>query len=94
MGSNMQRQAVPLLISEAPVVGTGLERDAAFNSSLLVRAQRGGKVTYVDAMKIIIDDVDVYNLRKFTGLNGSSCENQRPIVKIGKRRRHRRRRLY
>lgn len=83
MGSNMQRQAVPLLISEAPVVGTGLERDAAFNSSLLVRAQRGGKVTYVDAMKIIIDDVDVYNLRKFTGLNGSSCENQRPIVKIG-----------
>ena len=83
MGSNMQRQAVPLLISEAPVVGTGLERDAALNSSLLVRAQRGGVVTYVDAMKIIIDDVDVYNLRKFTGLNGSSCENQHPIVKIG-----------
>ena len=83
MGSNMQRQAVPLLQSEAPIVGTGLESVAALNSSLLVRAKSDGTVTYMDATKIVIDDRDVYQLRKFAGLNGSSCENQRPIVKIG-----------
>ena len=83
MGSNMQRQAVPLLQSEAPIVGTGLESVAALNSSLLVRARNAGTVTYMDALKIVIDDRDVYRLRKFAGLNGSSCENQRPIVKIG-----------
>ncbi|MGI6400572.1 MAG: DNA-directed RNA polymerase subunit beta [Thermoguttaceae bacterium] len=83
MGSNMQRQAVPLLQSEAPIVGTGMEVPAALNSSLLLRAHRAGTVTYMDSMKIVIDDVDVYHLRKFAGLNGSSCENQRPIVEIG-----------
>ena len=88
MGSNMQRQAVPLLQSEAPVVGTGLEREAALNSSLLVRAKNSGTVTYMDAMEIRIecDETgveDLYMLRKFAGLNGSSCENQHPIVKIG-----------
>ena len=83
MGSNMQRQAVPLLQSEAPIVSTGLEPIAALNSSLLVRARNAGTVTYMDAKKIVIDDRDVYRLRKFAGLNGSSCENQHPIVKIG-----------
>ena len=83
MGSNMQRQAVPLLQTEAPVVGTGLEGPAALNSSLLVRARNAGTVTYMDATRIVIDESDVYQLRKFAGLNGSSCENQRPIVKIG-----------
>ena len=82
MGSNMQRQAVPLLVSEAPVVATGLEDAVALNSSLLVRAKKAGTVTYVDALKIIIDD-DVYALRKFAGLNGCTCQNQRPIVQLG-----------
>ncbi|MCF0233905.1 MAG: DNA-directed RNA polymerase subunit beta, partial [Thermoguttaceae bacterium] len=83
MGSNMQRQAVPLLISEAPVVGTGLEDAAAMNSSLLVRARKSGVVTYVDALKIVIDHDDVYFLRKFKGLNEGTCQNQHPIVKLG-----------
>ena len=83
MGSNMQRQAVPLLKSEAPVVGTGLERDAAINSSLLVRAKRGGEVTYVDSTSIVINNQDVYKLRKFAQLNGNTCENQHPIVTKG-----------
>ncbi|MBQ4195563.1 MAG: DNA-directed RNA polymerase subunit beta, partial [Thermoguttaceae bacterium] len=85
MGSNMQRQAVPLLQSEAPVVGTGLEDAVALNSSLLVRARTSGEVTYVDASKIVIGENDVYILRKFAGLNGQTCENQRPIVKRGQR---------
>ena len=83
MGSNMQRQAVPLLVSEAPIVGTGLEEAAALNSSLLVRARKSGKVTYVDALKIVIDNDDVYMLRKFAGLNERTCENQHPIVQLG-----------
>ncbi|MDO4585733.1 MAG: DNA-directed RNA polymerase subunit beta [Planctomycetia bacterium] len=80
MGSNMQRQAVPLLVPEAPVVGTGLEEAAAQNSSLLIKAKRGGKVTYVDAMKIVINNEDIYHLRKFVGLNERTCQNQRPVV--------------
>ncbi len=83
MGSNMQRQAVPLLVAEAPVVGTGLEEAAALNSSLLVRARKSGVVTYVDALKIVIDYDDVYVLRKFKGLNERTCENQHPIVNLG-----------
>ena len=83
MGSNMQRQAVPLLMSEAPIVGTGLERAVALNSSLLVRAKADGVVTYVDALRIVINHTDEYRLRKFAGLNGCTCENQRPIVKLG-----------
>ena len=79
----MQRQAVPLLVSEAPIVGTGLEEAAALNSSLLVRARKSGKVTYVDALKIVIDNDDVYMLRKFAGLNERTCENQHPIVQLG-----------
>ncbi|MDR3199617.1 MAG: DNA-directed RNA polymerase subunit beta [Planctomycetaceae bacterium] len=84
MGSNMQRQAVPLLISEPPLVATGLEGRAAFNSSLLIHAKHGGKVSYVDSQRIIIDygtGTDEYVLRKFVGLNERTCQNQVPIVK-------------
>ena len=82
MGSNMQRQAVPLLVSETPLVGTGMERMAALNSSLLIRAKRGGTVTYCDARRIEIGD-DTYILRKFKGLNERTCQNQKPIVVPG-----------
>ncbi len=85
MGSNMQRQAVPLLISEPPLVATGLEGNAAYNSSLLIRARRAGKITYVDGQRIIINDDDIYNLRKFVGLNERTCQNQVPIVQIGQK---------
>ncbi|NIM08128.1 MAG: DNA-directed RNA polymerase subunit beta [Planctomycetales bacterium] len=82
MGSNMQRQAVPLLVPEPPIVATGLERDVATNSSMVIRARRKGTVTYVDANRIEIG-TDTYPLRKFVGLNERTCQNQRPIVKIG-----------
>ncbi|MDR0609711.1 MAG: DNA-directed RNA polymerase subunit beta [Planctomycetaceae bacterium] len=84
MGSNMQRQAVPLLISEPPLVATGLEGRAAFNSSLLIHAKRGGTVSYIDSQRIIIDygtGTDEYVMRKFVGLNERTCQNQVPIVK-------------
>ncbi|MDR1140594.1 MAG: DNA-directed RNA polymerase subunit beta [Planctomycetaceae bacterium] len=84
MGSNMQRQAVPLLISEPPLVATGLEGRAAFNSSLLIHAKRGGTVSYIDSQRIIIDygtGTDEYVLRKFVGLNERTCQNQVPVVK-------------
>ncbi len=84
MGSNMQRQAVPLLISEPPLVGTGLEKDAARNSSMLVRARNAGTVTHVDARRIEIGK-DVYKLRKFVGLNERTCQNQKPIVHVGQK---------
>jgi DNA-directed RNA polymerase subunit beta len=82
MGSNMQRQAVPLLVTEPPLVGTGLEVEAAHNSSMLVRARHKGTVTKVDAQQIEIGN-DVYKLRKFVGLNERTCQNQRPIVAVG-----------
>jgi DNA-directed RNA polymerase subunit beta len=82
MGSNMQRQAVPLLITEPPLVGTGMEREAATNSSMLIRAVRKGVVTSVDASHITIG-ADVYKMRKFVGLNERTCQNQKPIVHIG-----------
>jgi len=82
MGSNMQRQAVPLLLAEPPVVGTGLERDVARHSGMLVRAGHKGTVTYVDANRIEIGP-EVHVLRKFVGLNERTCQNQKPIVKIG-----------
>ena len=85
MGSNMQRQAVPLLRTDPPVVSTGLERPVAANSGMVVRAERPGVVTYVDAMRIIIDNADEYVLRKFQGLNERTCLNQKPIVKKGQR---------
>ncbi len=82
MGSNMQRQAVPLLVTEPPLVGTGMEVDAARNSSMLIRAQNRGTVTYVDGSRIEIGN-DVYKLRKFVGLNERTCQNQKPIVTVG-----------
>jgi DNA-directed RNA polymerase subunit beta len=85
MGSNMQRQAVPLLRTDPPVVSTGMEKPVAQNSGMVVRAERAGVVTYVDAMRILIDNADEYELRKFVGLNERTCLNQKPIVKKGQR---------
>ena len=85
MGSNMQRQAVPLLRTDPPIVGTGMERPVAQNSGMVVRAERAGVVTYVDASRILIDNADEYDLRKFVGLNERTCLNQKPIVKKGQR---------
>jgi len=82
MGSNMQRQAVPLLVAEPPIVGTGLEKEVAANSSMVVRSRRAGKVTYVDSMKIEVG-TDVYHMKKYQGLNERTCLNQRPIVQVG-----------
>ncbi|NLF07435.1 MAG: DNA-directed RNA polymerase subunit beta, partial [Pirellulaceae bacterium] len=84
MGSNMQRQAVPLLVTEPPLVATGMEIDTAQNSSMLVRARRRGTVTAVDAERIEIG-ADVYKLRKFVGLNERTCQNQKPIVRVGEK---------
>ncbi|RQG99569.1 DNA-directed RNA polymerase subunit beta [Paraburkholderia dinghuensis] len=94
MGSNMQRQAVPCLRPEKPVVGTGIERTVAVDSGTTVQALRGGVVDYVDAGRIVIrvnDDeavagevgVDIYNLIKYTRSNQNTNINQRPIVKMG-----------
>jgi DNA-directed RNA polymerase subunit beta len=84
MGSNMQRQAVPLLITEAPIVGTGMEVAVAQNSGMSIRAEKAGKVTFVDATRIEVDGKN-YPLRKFTGLNERTCLNQKPLVKVGQK---------
>jgi DNA-directed RNA polymerase subunit beta len=84
MGSNMQRQAVPLLVTEPPLVATGLEKDVAYNSGMVVKAEKSGTVTYVDAQRIRIDERE-YPLRKFIGLNEHTCLNQKPIVRIGQK---------
>jgi DNA-directed RNA polymerase subunit beta len=81
MGSNMQRQAVPLLITEPPIVATGMEEYVAQNSSMVIRAHRAGKVTYVDAERIEIGN-EVYDLKKFRGLNERTCLNQKPLVRV------------
>ncbi|OJW07045.1 MAG: DNA-directed RNA polymerase subunit beta, partial [Planctomycetales bacterium 71-10] len=83
MGSNMQRQAVPLLVAEPPIVATGLETAVATNSGMVVKAQQDGTVTYVDATRVIIDHNHIYKLRKYVGLNERTCLNQKPIVKVG-----------
>jgi DNA-directed RNA polymerase subunit beta len=94
MGSNMQRQAVPTLRSEAPLVGTGIERAVAVDSGVTVVGRRGGMVDSVDASRIVVrvnDDetsaaepgVDIYNLTKYTRSNQNTCINQRPLVKAG-----------
>jgi DNA-directed RNA polymerase subunit beta len=96
MGSNMQRQAVPLLRSDAPLVGTGMEALVARDSGVCKVAKRSGVVDYVDASRIVVrvdademDDmgsqVDIYKLNKFLRSNQSTCFNQKPIVKIGDR---------
>ncbi|MEJ2604143.1 MAG: DNA-directed RNA polymerase subunit beta [Gammaproteobacteria bacterium] len=94
MGSNMQRQAVPTLRSEAPLVGTGMERAVAIDSGVTVVADRGGVVDSVDASRIVVrvnDEeteageagVDIYNLTKYTRSNQNTCINQRPLVNAG-----------
>ena len=94
MGSNMQRQAVPTLRSEKPLVGTGLERNVAHDSGVCVVAQHGGVIESVDASRIIVrvrDEetqageagVDIYNLTKYTRSNQNTCINQQPLVKRG-----------
>lgn len=87
MGSNMQRQAVPLLVTEPPLVGTGLEKEVARHSGMLVRAQEDGTVVYVDAERIKIEEKDKivreYVLRKYHGLNERTCLNQKPIIRVG-----------
>ena len=85
MGSNMQRQAVPLLKPELPLVTTGMEKVVGQNSSMVVRAETGGVVTAVDATKIVINYTDEYPLAKFVGLNERTCLNQQPIVELGDR---------
>jgi len=84
MGSNMQRQAVPLLIAEPPIVATGMEKNVAQNSSMVIRARRAGKISYVDASRVEVGN-DVYPLKKFVGLNERTCLNQKPIVNLGDR---------
>ena len=94
MGSNMQRQAVPCLRAEKPLVGTGMERVVAIDSGTTVKAGRGGMVDSVDASRIVIrvnDDetnagesgVDIYNFTKYTRSNQNTCINQKPLVKPG-----------
>ena len=85
MGSNMQRQAVPLLRTEPPVIATGIEKIVARNSSMVIVSRRDGVVTYVDAKRIVIDEADEYELRKFQGLNERTCINQKPIVQLGEK---------
>jgi len=83
MGSNMQRQAVPLLQTEAPLVSTGMEDVVGRNSSMVVRAKTSGTITDVDSQHIVIDNADEYKLIKFSGLNERTCLNQEPIVNLG-----------
>jgi DNA-directed RNA polymerase subunit beta len=84
MGSNMQRQAVPLLIAEPPLVGTGMEEEVPRYSGMVVRSDRNGKVTYVDANVIEVEGKK-FPLRKYTGLNERTCLNQTPLVSIGQK---------
>ncbi len=94
MGSNMQRQAVPTVRAEKPLVGTGMERTVATDSGVTVLARRGGLVDSVDASRIVVrvndketganeSGVDIYNLTKYTRSNQNTCINQRPLVKAG-----------
>jgi DNA-directed RNA polymerase subunit beta len=93
MGSNMQRQAVPLVKAEAPFVGTGMEETVARDSGAAIAATRGGIVDQVDATRIVIraigdveagqSGVDIYTLQKFQRSNQNTCINQRPLVKVG-----------
>jgi len=93
MGSNMQRQAVPLITAEAPLVGTGMEEVVARDSGAAIGARRTGVVDQVDATRIVVrateetdpskSGVDIYNLRKFQRSNQNTCINQRPLVRVG-----------
>src|SRR5690606_7447828 len=95
MGANMQRQAVPTLRAQKPLVGTGIERAVARDSGVTVNARRGGVIEQIDAGRIVVkasDDeisgehdagVDIYNLIKYTRSNQNTCINQRPLVNVG-----------
>lgn len=94
MGSNMQRQAVPTLRADKPLVGTGMERAVAVDSGVTVVARRGGMIDYVDASRIVIKvnedellpgeaGIDIYSLTKYTRSNQNTCINQRPCVMLG-----------
>ena len=85
MGSNMQRQAVPLIKVDPPVVSTGMEKVVGRSSGMIVKAERAGVVTHVDAQRIIIENADEYTLKKFVGLNERTCQNQKPVVREGQR---------
>ena len=94
MGSNMQRQAVPLIQAEAPLVGTGMEQAVARDSGATIVARRAGVVDQIDGARIVVrataedgstKGVDIYRLRKFMRSNQSTCINQRPLVKVGDR---------
>jgi DNA-directed RNA polymerase subunit beta len=84
MGSNMQRQAVPLLQPEQPLIGTGMETRVAQDSGAVIVAKSSGTVKYVQADRIVIDEAE-YSLRKFGRSNANTCINQRPLVKIGQK---------
>jgi len=94
MGANMQRQAVPTLIAEKPLVGTGMEKTVAVDSGVTIIAKRGGSVDYVDASRIVIKvnedemtageaGIDIYNLTKYTRSNQNTCINQKPTCNVG-----------
>jgi DNA-directed RNA polymerase subunit beta len=94
MGSNMQRQAVPLIRAEAPLVGTGMEETVARDSGVVITAKRGGIVDQIDGTRIVVritdeetasdsSGVDIYNLLKYQRSNQNTCINQRPLVKVG-----------
>jgi DNA-directed RNA polymerase subunit beta len=91
MGSNMQRQAVPLVFPEPPVVGTGMEQKTAYDSGVLVKAKRAGVVEYVDAFKVVVkpdeakSERDTYEMVKYQRTNQDTCYTQRPIVKKGEK---------
>ncbi|MFN9076518.1 MAG: DNA-directed RNA polymerase subunit beta, partial [bacterium] len=85
MGSNMQRQAVPLVKTDPACVATGMEKSVGNYSGMIVTAARGGTVTFVDSERIIIDNADEYELRKFVGLNERTCQNQKPVVRLGQK---------
>ena len=85
MGSNMQRQAVPLVKTDPPCIATGMERAVGMYSGMIVTAARGGTITFVDSESIVIDNADEYVLRKFVGLNERTCQNQKPVVRLGQK---------
>lgn len=97
MGSNMQRQAVPVLCAEKPLVGTGMERVVATDSGVAIVAKRDGIVDFVDASRIVVrvkeselkdtddSEVDIYNLIKYSRSNNNTCVDQRPLVKVGEK---------
>lgn len=91
MGSNMMRQAVPLLFPEAPIVGTGMEGRTAYDSGVVVKAKRAGKVSYVSSSRVDIipdenpEEIDSYRLQKFQRTNQDTCFSQKPIVALDDR---------